>query len=99
MTITEIVLDRAIGTVGGFVIACWLVPPGRWLPLRRAGVAGVSGMMLTPLLAHYFAWEQNADNIIGAACIVSCCSWWAWHAALKALDAGWLPQIKWRRSE
>lgn len=94
VTGTEIYLDRLIGAVGGAVIAVAIVPPGTWFPLRRTIVSLASGFMLEPILRRYLGWLSEADTIIASACIVSTCSWWIWHAVIKALDA-WNITIPW----
>lgn len=94
MTGDEIYLLRLAGAVGGAIIAPALIPPGTWFPLRRTLVGVLSGFLLGGAWQWYFAWPNEPDLISGASCIISTCSWWAWHAVIKALDA-WNVSIPW----
>lgn len=85
----EVLILRLIGAIGGSVIAVAIVPPGAWLPIRRLSVSLASGMMLTPIFRHYMGWPGDPDSIIAAACIVSACGWWIWHAIIRSLEAEW----------
>lgn len=90
----EVYAYRLIGAIGGAVIAVSIVPPGTVLPLRRTLVSLSTGLMIEPILRRYIGWPPEPDTIIAAACIVSTCSWWIWHAVIRALSA-WKIEVPW----
>lgn len=94
MTLEEIYALRLLGAAGGAVIAVAIVPPGTWFPMRRATVSMFSGFMLEPIFRRYVGWLPEGDTVLASACIVSACSWWTWHAVIRALDV-WKINIPW----
>lgn len=98
MTMEEIYALRLIGAAGGAVIAVAIVPPGTGFPLRRTLVSMFSGFMLEPIFRRYVGWLPEVDTIIASACVVSACSWWTWHALIRALNV-WKIEVPFLKSK
>jgi len=92
----DILLMRLLGGLGGSLIAIVIVQPETIAGLfKRLLVSLSSSTMLTPILTDYLDWDDDADSVIAASCIVAAVAWWVWHSLIRAAQAGYFP---WRKN-
>lgn len=69
---------KLIGSVCGTVLALIFAPPRSRRDFKRRGAFSlISGMVLVPVVKHFFPIADDPETLVAVACVTAFISWWA----------------------